>query len=385
MGFQKKQKEAPKPKVEVIVPESETEKFKELFKLSEILDKKHGTMNSLVQLGKRPNSLVRSISTGLPSLDNDAIQSGGIPRGRIVEFFGPESAGKTTAALHVVACEQKLGGIAAFIDAEHALDPKYAKNLGVDVEKLVVSQPSSGEEALDIALELVKSKLVTLIVIDSVAALVPLAELAGDMGDQHVGLQARLMSQAMRKLVGLAWDNQVTILLINQIREKIGVMFGSPETTTGGRALKFYSSIRVDIRRREVIKDGDIIVGHTLELKIVKNKVGSPFRSTEIDLYYPGTRHTPGLDQIGDLITYASKHGFFEMRGSWYWLDIGNVILKDGNSKVTPVGVERIANGLPALKLMLKDNTKVLDILRKKAAEYLRASAIKPQEAKESL
>lgn len=284
----------------------------------------------------------------------------------MVEVFGPESAGKTTISLHVVASEQKQGGICAFVDAEHALDPTYAAYLGVNIDKLVISQPGSGEEALDIVSELVKSKLVTLIVVDSVAALVPEAELAGNMGDQHVGLQARLMSQAMRKLVGDCWSNQVTVIFINQIRERIGVMFGSPETTTGGRALKFYSSLRLDVRRREPIKDGDVIVGHTLELKAVKNKVGNPFKSTELALYYPGTRFAPGFDQIGDLIGYASKHGFFEMRGSWYWFDQGN-------------GLERLANGLDNLKLMLKDNDKVLTILRKKAATF------KPTEAKEAL
>jgi recombination protein RecA len=361
----------------VVVPESEAEKFKALFALSNHLDKKHNTTNSLIQLGKRQNLEIRALPTNLPSLDNDVFGAGGIPRGRIIEVFGPESAGKTTATLHFVACEQRLGGIAAFVDAEHALDPAYAKNLGVDTDKLVISQPSSGEEALDIVLELVKSKLVTLIVVDSVAALVPQAELTGEMGDSHVGLQARLMSQAMRKLVGLAWDNQVTVIFINQIREKIGVMFGSPETTTGGRALKFYSSIRIDVRRREVIKDGETIVGHILELQAVKNKVGNPFRKTKIDLYYPGhARYTCGFDMIGDLITYSSAHGFFEMSGSWYWLDLGT---KDEKGK--PVGKERIANGLAALKEVLRDNTKVLDILRAKAVEYHKASLIKPKEA----
>lgn len=380
MPFQKKVKEAPAPKQIAVVPESEAEKFKAIFALSEMLDKKHGTTNSLMQLGKRQNLVIRVINTNLPSLDNDVFGAGGVPRGRVIEIFGPESAGKTTAALHVVASEQKLGGLAAFVDAEHALDPTYAAHLGVDVDKLVISQPGSGEEALDIVSTLVKSRLVTVIVVDSVAALVPQAELTGDMGDQHVGLQARLMSQAMRKLIGDCWTNQVTVIFINQIREKIGVMFGSPETTTGGRALKFYSSIRLDVRRREVIKDGDEIVGHTLELKAVKNKVGNPFRSTEIDLYYPGTRHIPGLDTVGDLISYASKHGFFEMRGSWYWLNLGNV---DEDKK--PVGVERIANGLPALKLMLRDNTKVIDILRKKAVAFHVAEMTKPTEPKEKV
>jgi recombination protein RecA len=381
LPFQKKEKEAPAPKQVVVVPESEAEKFKALFALSNVLDKKHQTTNSLMQLGKRQNLAVRALPTNLPSLDNDVFGAGGIPRGRIIEVFGPESAGKTTATLHFVACEQRLGGIAAFVDAEHALDPAYAKSLGVDVDKLVISQPSSGEEALDIVLELVKSKLVTLIVVDSVAALVPQAELTGEMGDSHVGLQARLMSQAMRKLVGLCWDNQVTVIFINQIREKIGVMFGSPETTTGGRALKFYSSIRLDVRRREVIREGgenSAIIGHQLELQAVKNKVGNPFRKTKIDLYYPNNPLYPcGFDMIGDLITYCSKHGFFEMSGSWYWLDLGNKDEKTGK----PVGNERLANGIAALKLMLRENQKVLDILSAKAVQYHKASLVKPVEA----
>jgi recombination protein RecA len=380
MPFQKKEKEAPKPKAAVVVPESEAEKFKALFALSKQLDTKHATTNSLMQLGKRQNLLIKSISTGLPSWDYEVFGCGGVPRGRIIEFFGPESAGKTTAALHVVAAEQRLGGIAAFVDAEHALDPEYAGYLGVDIDKLVVSQPDSGEKALDIVLELVKSKLVTLIVVDSVAALVPEAELAGDMGDQHVGLQARLMSQAMRKLCGICYTNQVTVIFINQIREKIGIMFGSPETTTGGRALKFYSSVRIDVRRRKEIKEGDVVVGHQLEVKAVKNKVSNPFKSTMLDLYYPGGGIQPGLDTIGDLITYASKQGFFEMSGSWYWFDLGT---KDEKGKL--VGKERLANGLPALKLLLRENKSVLDALRKRA-EYLHLlGAAKPTEAKEGI
>lgn len=316
--------------------------------------------------------MIRAINTELPSLDYDVLGVGGIPRGRIIEIFGPESAGKTTAALHIIGAEQRLGGICALVDAEHALDPTYAAHLSVDIDKLVISQPSSGEEALDNVSELVKSRLVTLIVVDSVAALVPQAELTGEMGDSHVGLQARLMSQAMRKLVGDCWDNQVSVIFINQIREKIGVMFGSPETTTGGRALKFYSSVRLDVRRREPIKDGDTIIGHSLEVKAVKNKVGNPFKKTDLDLYYPGTQYPTGLDMVGDLIGYASRHGFFEMRGSWFWLDIGN-------------GVERIANGLPALKLMLRDNKKVLDALRKRALEFYKEELKRASQPKETV
>jgi recombination protein RecA len=369
MAFQKKQPEAPKAKVEVVVPATEAEKFAKLFALSSIIDKKHDTTNSILRLGNRVGVAIPSIPLGCPSFDIEVLGCGGVPRGRIVEIFGPESAGKTTAALSIVAAEQAHGGICAVVDAEHALDPTYAAALGVNVDKLVISQPDSGEQALDITLELVKSQCVTLIVVDSVAALTPQAELDGEMGDSHVGLQARMMSQAMRKLRGICNINQVTVIFINQIREKIGVMFGSPETTTGGRALKFYSSVRLDVRRREVIGEKEAPIGHQLEIKAVKNKMGAPFRSTILDLYYPGVSvFSAGFDKIGDLISYASKRGMFQMSGSWYYLDLGNKDEKTGKPLF-----ERIANGLANLKIALRDNQKVLDTLRAKVAEILAA------------
>jgi recombination protein RecA len=243
---------------------------------------------------------------------------GGVPRGRVIEVIGPESSGKTTIALMFVACFQALGEIAAYVDAEHALDPTYANKLGVDVDNLLISQPDHGEHALGVTEALVRSGLVSVIVIDSVAALVPKAELEGDMGDSHMGLQARLMSQALRKLTGIASKSGTTLVFINQIREKIGVMFGSPETTTGGRALKFYSSVRLDVRRTADIKDGDHIIGHNMKVKAVKNKVATPKKETLLDLYYPGESDILGFDKMGDLVTYAEQLGVAEKSGSWY-------------------------------------------------------------------
>jgi len=339
--YRKKEKEEPK-KIVVEAPISREEKFKRLQVISSQLDKAHESSNTLVRLGSRIRKIIPCIPLQLPTLDYEVLGVGGIPRGRIIEIYGPESSGKTTMALEIVAAEQALGGIAAFVDAEHALSVFYAKELGVNIEDLLLSQPNNGEEALDTVEKLIDSKCVSLIVVDSVAALVPKAELEGQIGDAVVGLQARLMSQACRKFTGKCAKNNVTLVFINQIREKIGVMFGSPETTTGGRALKFYASVRLDVRRRKEIKvqPGDRLVGHTLHIKAVKNKVATPLRETDLELYYPETEFEPGLDKVGSTIEYATMRGLFEMSGSWYYYDLGN---KDEKDK--PIGKECLANG----------------------------------------
>ncbi|MGB5810950.1 MAG: recombinase RecA [Polyangiales bacterium] len=267
---------------------------------------------AMMRLGDHRAEKVPSISTGSPSLD-DALGCGGYPKGRVVEIFGPESSGKTTLTLHAIAQCQAAGGVAAFIDAEHALDVHYAKNLGVDAKELLVSQPDNGEQALDIAEILVRSGAVDLVVIDSVAALVPKAELEGDMGATHVGLQARLMSQALRKLAGAAHRTNTTIVFINQLRMKIGVMFGSPETTTGGHALKYYASVRLDIRRIGAVKQGDEILGNRTRVKVVKNKLAPPFQKVEFDI-----RYGKGIDTVGDLLDRAVAADFIEKSGAYY-------------------------------------------------------------------
>lgn len=275
------------------------------------MDKQFGK-GSVMLLGSRNALPVTVISSGSLSVDH-ALGVGGFPRGRVVEVFGPESSGKTTLTLHIIAEAQKQGGYAAFIDAEHALDPTYARALGVDIDNLIVSQPDSGEQALEIASSLVQTGAVDLIVIDSVAALVPKAELEGEMGDTFVGLQARMMSQALRKLTGNVARTNTCLVFINQLREKIGVMFGNPETTTGGRALKFYSSIRAEVRRGAAIKDGDKTIGSRTKIKIVKNKVAAPFRDVEVDLI-----HGEGFSRESDLVDLGVAHSVIEKSGSWF-------------------------------------------------------------------
>ena len=304
------------------------------FALGEI-EKAHGK-GSILRLGSREVVPVSVIPTGSLAVDS-ALGVGGLPRGRLVEIYGPESSGKTTLALSAVAQAQKLGGMAAFIDAEHALDPTYAQKLGVDVDNLLVSQPDSGEQALQIADVLVKSGAIDILIIDSVAALVPRAELDGEMGDSHVGLHARLMSQALRKLAGLVFKSNCCLGFINQIREKIGVMFGSPETTTGGRALKFYASVRIDIRRIAAIKDGDVVTGNRTRVKVVKNKVAPPFRQAEFDIMYGA-----GISLEGDLVDLGVSEKVVAKSGAWY-----------------SYGDDRIGQGRENVKQFLKDNPEI--------------------------
>jgi len=303
------------------------------------MDKQFGK-GSVLRLGSRNVLPVSVISSGSISLDA-ALGVGGLPRGRVVEIFGPESSGKTTLALHVIAQAQKLGGSAAFIDAEHALDPAYARKLGVDIDNLIVSQPDYGEQALEITGALVASGGIDVIVIDSVAALVPKAELDGDMGDSHMGLHARLMSQALRKLTGSVARTNTLLVFINQIREKIGVMFGSPETTTGGRALKFYCSVRLDVRRLAAIKDGERVAGNRTKIKVVKNKVAAPFREAEVDILYG-----EGISREADLVDLGALQGLVEKSSSWF-----------------SYGGERIGQGRENARLYLLEHPEVREQL----------------------
>jgi recombination protein RecA len=295
------------------------DRWAELKKVEQELNKEYKITRSLVRLGSRVNQPVPSIETGLITLDKEVFGCGGAPRGRIIELIGPNSSGKTTLALTIVAEAQKAGGIAAYVDAEHSLDITYSANLGVDVDNLLVSQPDYGEQALGIVEALVNSGHVSVIVIDSVAALVPKAELEGEMGQSHMGLHARLMSQACRKLAGVAEKTGTTLIFINQIRNKIGVMYGSPETTTGGMALQFYSSVRLDIRRREPIKEGEHEIGHKMEIKAIKNKMFTPKGNTILDLYYPGESDITGFDRLGDLVAYGVHECVIEQKGAWFY------------------------------------------------------------------
>ena len=277
---------------------------------------------SIMKLGEHSTLNVDSISTGCLDLDI-ALGIGGVPRGRIIEVYGPESSGKTTVALHIAAEAQKLGGAVAFVDAEHALDPSYARNVGVDTENLIVSQPDTGEQGLEIAEALVRSGAIDVLVVDSVAALVPRAEIEGEMGDSHVGLQARLMSQALRKLTGTINKSKCVVIFINQLREKVGVMFGNPETTTGGRALKFYSSVRMDVRRIDSIKQGDEIVGNRTRVKIMKNKVAPPFKQAEFDIMY-----NEGISRTGNIVDVGVKENIVQKSGAWF--SYGDIRLGQG-------------------------------------------------------
>ena len=307
------------------------------------IEKQYGK-GSVMKLGESgANMQVETVPTGSLSLDI-ALGVGGVPKGRIIEIYGPESSGKTTVALHMVAEVQKRGGIAGFIDAEHALDPVYAKNIGVDIDNLYISQPDNGEQALEITETMVRSGAVDIVIVDSVAALVPKAEIDGDMGDSHVGLQARLMSQALRKLTAVISKSNCVVIFINQLREKVGVMFGNPETTTGGRALKFYSSIRLDVRRVETLKQGGEMVGNHTRIKVVKNKVAPPFKQAEFDIMF-GT----GISKEGDILDLAADCGIVNKSGAWY-----------------AYNGDKIGQGRENAKLFLKEHTDICDEIEKK-------------------
>lgn len=323
------------------------EKKKALESAIQQIEKKFGK-GSVMSLGENVAMNIESIPTGSFTLDN-ALGIGGVPKGRIIEIYGAESAGKTMIALSMIAQTQKAGGLAAFIDVEHALDPEYAKKLGVDVDSLLISQPDNGEQALEIAEQLIRSGCIDMIIIDSVAALVPLAEIEGDMGDAHVGLLARLMSQGLRKLTSAVSKTNCVCVFINQLREKVGVIYGSPEITTGGRALKFYSSVRLDVRRGDLLKDGSNIIGHKVKVKVVKNKVAPPFKQAEFDLIY-----NEGIDNIGEIIDLAVETGVLRRAGAYYYY-----------------GENRIGQGRENSKQYLKDNTEMLDEIKNKVKELM--------------
>lgn len=325
---------------------AEETKIKALDDALKQIEKEFGK-GSVMKLGERGDANIEAVSTGSLSLDI-ALGVGGYPKGRIIEIYGPESSGKTTFALHAIASAQKQGGYAAFIDAEHALDPKYAKALGVDVDNLILSQPDNGEQALDIAEALIRSGAIDVIVIDSVAALVPKAEIDGDMGDSHVGLQARLMSQAMRKLSGAINKTKTIAIFINQIREKVGVMFGSPETTSGGRALKFYASVRLDIRRVEQLKQGTEAIGSITRVKVVKNKVAPPFKTCDVDLIFG-----KGISHEGEVLDLAVNADIINKSGSWFSYD-----------------GEKIGQGKENVKVYLQQNPNLCQEIEQKVRDF---------------
>lgn len=310
------------------------------------IEKAYGK-GAVMRLGQNIGMTVESIPTGAISLDI-ALGIGGVPRGRIIEIYGPESSGKTTVTLHMIAEVQKRGGIAGFIDAEHALDPAYAKNIGVDIDNLYISQPDNGEQAMEITETMVRSGAVDIVVVDSVAALVPKAEIDGDMGDSHMGLQARLMSQALRKLTGIMSKSNCTVIFINQLREKIGVMFGNPETTTGGRALKFYSSVRLDVRRIESLKQGGEVIGNRTRVKVVKNKIAPPFKEAEFDIMFG-----EGISTIGDIVDLAAEVDIINKSGAWY-----------------AYNGQKIGQGRENTKQYLKDNPKICEEVEAKVRTH---------------
>ena len=328
-------------------PTTKEEKLKALDAAISHIEKQYGK-GSVMKLGDNSAHMnVEAVPTGSLSLDL-ALGIGGLPKGRIIEIYGPESSGKTTVALHAVAEVQKRGGIAGFIDAEHALDPVYAKNIGVDIDNLYISQPDCGEQALEIAETMVRSGAVDIVIVDSVAALVPKAEIDGDMGDSHVGLQARLMSQALRKLTSIVSKSNCIVIFINQLREKIGVMFGNPETTTGGRALKFYASVRLDVRRTEALKQGGEVIGNHTKVKVVKNKIAPPFKEAEFDIMFG-----QGISTIGDILDLAANCGIVNKSGAWYAYNDA-----------------KIGQGRENAKQYLKENRQICDEIERKVRAY---------------
>lgn len=342
------------------VKEVKEDKLKALEAAIFQIEKQYGE-GSIMRLGDPTNNMnVETVPTGSLSLDL-ALGLGGLPKGRIVEIYGPESSGKTTVALHVVAEVQKAGGIAAFIDAEHALDPSYARKIGVNIDDLYISQPDNGEQALEITETMVRSGAVDIVIVDSVAALVPKAEIDGDMGDAHVGLQARLMSQGLRKLIGIISKTDCIVIFINQLREKVGVMFGNPETTTGGRALKFYSSVRLDVRRIETLKQGGVMVGNRTRVKVVKNKIAPPFKEAEFDIMFG-----EGISREGDILDLAANVGIVNKSGAWY-----------------AYNGDKIGQGRENAKQLLKDNSQLCEEIEQKVRDHFKVKMEEAEAAKE--